>query len=370
MGPPEPPEEVHRFIEGVLSSLYANFSAMPFRYVSTWAEPGLWVAYGGFDPCEKSGSAKVSMTLNPLLSAEMASLYPVFIWFAGVDYLVVSYTSGIEQLGGRFAGFKDPLSGDYIFPYEYEVAVYCGESSPVTKTNIYKVRFVRGVRADPELISRAKAFAYWAVGRPASRHVYTLFRSMDEVVDSLAVVAASVRYTESSRFWLDFAYVWDRYWQEKGLPLASEPDYETYRFMARQAPLECDREWDAVRWRTCDLLAEYAMDEDTCMSLVDRAIEKLKELEDAYRASGVYVYNRWGEAALAWPRNERLARMAERLLAEYPDVFKSMAQAVSFLKWLPHDDWKTVKASVEALRAAKYRPKVLIDSDPDITPED
>jgi len=338
-----------RYIQDVLYTPSALF-----RYFSP-AESALWVGYGGYD-MDKSSFKKMSTTIFPVFcSMAIAEERAGFIAFNSSELQearAVSYTHPY-----------DSISGDSLFPYEYEFAVYAVtkpeshalsvERVPLTMGLINFVRLLRNAKLGESELKRAKVLPSYVHGRAYARYNYTLV-PRDALIKYLAVT--TTLYIDKKMMWA-FAYAWDKYWQEWGL-LAYPPSYSyaisSFEYYRYNPPKIYDVK------NVCET---SFVEESHCESLI---LEVLSEIQLLYSLVGIEVATPSNQPR----KEERYTKDGEELYNMFPDIFDSPEQAEATLKWWYGSKEDLIRELRNMRVRRRYERRVTPETDPEVVVED
>ena len=357
----EPPETIYRLVENLLRYFKDNRD-YPFRFITSTVEPGLWIAFDEFDPCEKQDARKISLTINPLMSMIAVTLYGAFMQFEPMmGPLVVSYTARMACLPNGEARWEDPETLDLVYPYEYEVALYCNQGR-LRSEDIDYARLIRGFDVEEEVLKKNKALCYWLHGRPYARKVITLIGSERIIVDSIALMVLSM--SNRHVFWADFSLIWDRFWQEQGYTLSGRPSYAKAKRCRKRLGLIDPRSlFD--RFNSEVGAGNTQISWEDYLKYKDRVVERVQEITRVYEAEGYQV-----EQLVYMGETSMVSQRALELYRKYPDVFTTPEKAEGWLKWSIDDSEKTIESHVGIVRKNKYKPRLRPEDDPEVMVED
>jgi hypothetical protein len=323
-----------------------------YRYAMPPESP-YWVAFDGFKVSE-SYIKKMCVTLSPVFYT-----YVLGEWLRGAfivfdkDLLdlayAVSYTARYPY---------DPVSGEYTFTYEMELAVHYRpelgyKADFVSIDHISKAYLLRGAKLNETEYRKSGVLPYYLHGRVHSIYPYTLL-SEDLVKRQLAFLTI-LRFDEKMS--LAFAYTWDRYWEAYS-KLSAKPNYKLVESYYDKAKFYTHYDMNKIV-ATCK---GTLVPPEVCDGAFQNEIADI--MREIYGLVGVEITV---EPYVAYPMMyvapPMVSREAIDLYYRFPELLETPEAAEELLKrWF--SDLTSLEGYLRSLSLRRYEPKVSVDVDP------
>lgn len=307
------------FVNYVIELLSRHWKGRLWRFVG-YDEPAKWVAYGGFS-FKKSTMKKLSMSMTPIFCKACtfgATTSFIEIPVENVKARAVTYTCGIY----------DALTGDMIFPFEFEMSVYEVDEKPYVPANlIEEFRLMKDYPYSKSTYCLHSCLSLCLHGKNYYRHIHTIYPEK-VVLDLIALVIVFLEQDKKVKSALGYGI--DKFSEYMGFNVTRAPCYAK-----AEAEFEVGKKYydyeKAVKYATWTYTLSHFF--FVPKSFLDKYEEYLKnevehiiDLLNLPKRKAVPEFVEEQYLAEAYPQ-------ARYLHIKYPDLFPTALDAAKFYRW-------------------------------------